>query len=222
MTIQYAVDIGTEPHQVPTNAMLGTMAYQDQNSVAICNAKINNLTQETGWKDILSSVSGAKVPASSAPVTTAFGVSGNQQQYAFAINDYVILNPFHLNHDIKPNGLAYFHVHWSTSGTDVNTVKWEIEHMYANGHNQAAFPAPTTISVEEAASATAWQHMVTEVGVGDAITMLEPDGLILPVLKRVTNGGTDNAASVFGLQVDLHYESDRDTTPNKAPNFYTA
>jgi len=42
----------------------------------------------------------------------------------------------------------------------------------------------------------------------------------LVTLKRVTNGGTDNTDDVFGLMVDLHYQSDRDATRNKVPDFY--
>jgi hypothetical protein len=62
--------------------------------------------------------------------------------------------------------------------------------------------------------------MVAEVAVADALTLTEPDELILVTLKRITNGGTDNPDTVFGLMVDFHYESDRDTTPLKAPGFY--
>lgn len=173
-----------------------------------------------GWKDMTSSISSAKVPPASAPTATNFGSAGSlqRQEFAFAVGDYVWLEPFHVNHDIKPNSLAHMHVHWTTNGTSTATVKWELSYQRALGHNQAAFGAPTAITVTQAASGTAYQHMVAEDTTG--ITMYEPDELILVSLRRVTNGGTDNADTVFGLTVDFHYQADRSATKNKAPNFY--
>lgn len=173
------------------------------------------------WKDMLSPIAGAKLPPATAPTWTAFGPSGNRLELAFAVNDYAIINPFHTNHDVLVGGKMYLHIHWTTNGTNTNTVKWQFEVMRAKGHNQQAFGTPATYTVEQAASGTAWQHMVTEVSDGDALTITEPDELILVVLKRITNGGTDNADTVFGLMVDLHYQADRDGTLNKAPNFYS-
>ena len=62
--------------------------------------------------------------------------------------------------------------------------------------------------------------MVAEVSDADAIILTEPDELLLVTIRRVTNGVVNNTDIVFGLSVDLHYEADRDTTPNKTPNFY--
>ena len=180
----------------------------------------NELNKDEGWKDLISSVSGAKLPASSAPTVQAFGPSGNRQELAFAVNDYVWMQPFHVNHDVKVGGQAFVHVHWSTNGTQTRTVKWSFEIMRALGHQQAAFGAPSTITVTQAASGTAWKHMIAEVAVADVLTLTEPDELILVTLKRVTNGGTDVTDRVFGLTVDFHYESDRAATPQKAPDFY--
>lgn len=67
---------------------------------------------------------------------------------------------------------------------------------------------------------TAWRHMIIEVGEPDILLLLEPDELLHCVLKRITNGGVDNTDQIFGLTVDLHYETDREATPNKSPNFY--
>lgn len=179
-----------------------------------------NLRTQSGWKDLISPISAAGVPLLNAPTMTAFGPSGLREEYAFDIDDFVFCQPFHVNHDVKPNGLAYLHVHWSTNGTSTATVKWELQVSRALGHNQANFGAPTSIYVEQAAAGTAWRHMVAEVSVGDALTLTEPDELILVTARRVTNGGTNNTDTVYALNVDFHYEADRDTTPNKAPDFY--
>lgn len=182
---------------------------------------INDEITATGFKDMIASLSTAGVPVADAPAMTNFVVGTIQRrEYAFAVGDYLYMQPFHVNHDVKPNGLAYLHVHWTTNGTSTATVRWELQIARALGHNQAAFTQSTTLYVEQAASGTAYQHMVTEVAPGDALTLTEPDELILVTVKRVTNGGTDNADTVFGLMCDLHYESDRDATPNRAPNFY--
>jgi len=173
-----------------------------------------------GWKDLTAPITSAGVPVNNAPVMTAFGPSGLREEFAFDIGDYVFCQAFHVNHDIKPNGKAYVHVHWSTNGTQTNTVKWELQITRALGHNQANFGIPVSLYVEQAAQGTAWRHMVAEVLVADALTLTEPDELILVTLRRVTNGATNNTDAVFAMTVDFHFESDRDFTPNKAPNFY--
>ena len=176
---------------------------------------------KSGWKDLVAPLTAAGVSVANTPAMTAFGPSGLREEYAFDVGDYVFCQAFHVNHDIKPGGLAYVHVHWSTNGTSTASVKWELQISRALGHQQANFGAPTSVYVTQAGAGSAWRHMVAEVSVGDALTLTEPDELILVTLRRVTNGGTDNTDTVFGLTVDFHYEADRDSTPNKAPNFYT-
>lgn len=173
-----------------------------------------------GWKDMLAAVSTARVPPSSAPSAESFGSAGTLQrlEYAFDVNEYIFVSPFHVQHDVKPNSTAYVHVHWTTNGTNANTVKWEIHYQRAKGHSQAAFGAPTSFSITQAASGVAYRHMIAEDTTG--ITLYEPDELILVTLKRITNGGTDNTDRVFALMVDLHYQADRLATKNKAPDFY--
>lgn len=175
---------------------------------------------QSGWKDNVMPMHTVGVPASSAPDMTAFGPSGLREEYAFALNDYCFIPAFHINHDISAGLLAYLHVHFATQGVQTHNIKWEMQIMRALGHNQAAFNTVTTITVEQAASATAWQHQIVEVPLADALTLVEPDELILVTLKRITNGGTNVTDNVFGLCVDLHYQSDRQSTLNKAPDFY--
>lgn len=182
--------------------------------------KLIRAPQDVGWYDLISPVSSASVPPAAAPTAAAFGPSGSRLEFAFGVGDYVFVQPFHVNHDVKPGGLAYAHVHWSTNGTNVQPVKWELAIMRALGHNQANFGAPEIKTVTQTPHGTAWRHMIAEVGDVDALTLDEPDELIIVTLKRVTNGGTENTDSVFGLMVDFHYQVDRRATPNKAPNFY--
>jgi hypothetical protein len=184
------------------------------------DANITELDGRTasGWSDMLAPLVTAGVPVQNAPSLTGFAGTSIRKEYAFALNDYCYVIPFHVNHDVKPNSLAHLHVHWTTNGTSTATVKWELSVIRALGHNQQAFTTPTVITIEQAASGTAWRHMIAEDQTG--ITLYEPDELIMVTLKRITNGGTNNTDTVFGLMCDIHYQVDRLSTPNKVPNFY--
>lgn len=192
-------------------------------SVAEMDSNLDQLALRTnpGWTDLVSPLVIEGVPTGNAPDYQPFGPSGLRRELAFAVGDYAFAKPFHINHDIKPNGLALVHVHWSTNGTNTQPVKWEFQISRAIGHQQAYFTAETSVFVEQAGWNGAWRHMIAEVTIGDALTLIEPDELILVTLRRVTNGATDNTDQVFGLLVDFHYERDRDTTPNRSPSFYS-
>ncbi len=205
-----------------------TITLRDTKGSELTHAELDgnfedlDLRTGAGWSDMVASILASGVPTQNAPTLSVFGPSPSvYRAYSFDVNDYVFIQPFHVNHDIKPNGQAYIHVHWSTNGTSVAPVRWEFHIMRALGHNQANFGAATTLTVTQTPQGTAWRHMVAEVDVAQTLTLTEPDELILVVLKRITNGATDNTNAVFGLTVDLHYESDRASTPNKSPNFYS-
>ena len=191
-------------------------------SVAEMDSNLTQLDNRTaaGWADLTMEMTTEGVPPANMPEFQPFGPSGLRRELVFGIGDYAFVKPFHVNHDIKPGGKAYIHVHWSTDGTDTQPVKWEFQISRALGHQQAYFSAETSVFVQQAGWNGAWRHMVAECSVGDALTLTEPDELILVTIRRVTNGATDNAAQVFGLTVDFHYERDRDATPNKSPDFY--
>ena len=174
------------------------------------------------FADMLAPVGGASVPNQNAPFNADFGPAHAPQrrERAFDIGDYVFIQPFHVNHDIKPGGKAYLHVHWSTNGSNTGPVAWELTFMRALGHDQDNFTAPQVVVLEQAASGTPWRHMIVEAGESDVITMTEPDELIMVTLRRIAPSAGSNADTVFGLMVDLHYEMDRRGTPGKSPDFY--
>ena len=176
-----------------------------------------------GWRDLTSGLTGKGVPGANQPQELAFGPSGIRTNPAFAIDDYMHAQPFHVNHDVKVGGKTLLHVHWSTGGTDTNPVRWEFQVSQAKGHDQEFFGASVSYFLEIAPNQTspgAWRHYVSELPDIDALIGLEPDTLVFVTLRRVTNGATDNVDDVFGLTVDFHYEADRHATPNKVPNFY--
>lgn len=174
------------------------------------------LANTSGWKDNFASLTAAAT-GNSAPAMAPFGPSGVIGQRRFGIGDsvYVI---WHIDHDIKPESLAYMHVHWTTDGIDTGLVQWQISYTVSKGHNQDSFGTDTVLTLEEAASGVAWRHMVTEDATG--FTIPEPDSLIIAEVKRIAPTSGANADEVFGLFVDIHYQSDRDYTPQRSPNFY--
>lgn len=173
-----------------------------------------------GWKDLVSPLTPVGVPSEFAPSYESFGPSGLRRELAFQVGDYAFSRAMHVTHDIKVGGKALVHVHWSTSGTSLEPVRWEFQISRAIGHNQAYFSAETSLFVQQSSNGGAWRHMIAEVTLPEALTLTEPDELLLVTLRRVSNGATDNPDNVFALLVDFHYEADRDTTPNRAPGFY--
>lgn len=167
-----------------------------------------------GWKDLRMSVAGAATGAGT-PTLAAFGPTGNIKQMSFGVGDSVYLAA-HVNHDAWVGSTCHFDVHWSTNGTNIQPVKWQINWIQAAG--TANFGTEGILELQEAAHGTAWRHMITEDPTGQALPDI--DSLILCELKRVTNGGTENADTVFGLFVDIHYQVQQFATPYRSPNFH--
>lgn len=190
-------------------------------STGACNREqaqaASNILDAVGWRDITGDVSTRVGPTN--PTSTQVGTTG-LYLYAFGVGDEAQFI-YHLPHDYVEGSDIHFHVHWMPSGTDTQPVKWEVKYLYAKGHNQEAFnvATPITFDMQEAPPGTAYQHMVTE---SDAktVTGLETDGVIVCGFKRVTNGGVDNANTIFMVTADLHYQSTNQATPNRVPDFY--
>ena len=191
-------------------------------SIAEMDANLTQLDTRTagGWKDLVSPLDASGVPALNAPTKVPFGPSGLRTELEFHVGDYIFCQPFHVGHDVKVGGKALVHVHWTSNGVNMAPVKWEFQITRALGHQQAYFGGEVSIFAQQTPGGGAWRHMVAEVDMADALTLTEPDELILVTLRRVTNGATDNTDAIFALTVDFHYEADRDSTPNRSPNFY--
>ena len=180
-------------------------------------ALINSHGSQKLWHDITSEVKargvGATDPAWAQIGATAF------YAYDFAINDQVWM-AFHIPHDYVKGTDIYIHAHWLPDGTNAQPVKWQFIYSYAHGHNQAAYNLTgTTVSATQAVGGTQYQHYVTETA---AITIagMEPDGILMVNVKRVTNGATENTDEIFLMTCDIHYQSSDTGTKNRAPNFY--
>jgi hypothetical protein len=154
-----------------------------------------------GHRDLHISIAGSPKGVT-APTDTAFGPTGTIELPAFAVNDFVYLSA-HWGLDIKQGTLAFPHVHWTTNGTDVNTVKWEITSTHAS--IAGVFGADSVQTVEVTPSGVAWTHMVDA---SDGFPAPNKHSTTFQVFKRITNGGTDNLDAVFAMFVDVSYESD--------------
>jgi hypothetical protein len=174
------------------------------------------------WDDYLSSFNAGKVVGVNAPNWAVFRNGLYAWEFSATAMNEIWLAPIHITHSYKPGTAVYFHIHWAKAGTNTGTVRWGIEYSLAKGHNQSAFPASTTIYLEQAGSSTAYQHMVIEVSEGQAITTgIEPDTLLMIRIFRDAAHANDTCTdAVFGLMCDMHYQKSYWATKNKAPNFY--
>ena len=180
----------------------------------------------SGWRDMTSDI---KVRGSGGASPTWAQMSPSPfWAYNFTVGKECWSN-FHINHDYKPGGQVFIHIHWTSNGTSKNVVRWRFQYAVAKGHNQSVggtFPfasAPYvtgSVDVNTPGSGTAWRHMVSEMPSSIILDNVEPDSIIMVRLSRVANGATENPNTIFALTMDCHYEADRVITKNKAPNFY--
>lgn len=194
-------------------------------SITEADANISDLDGRTklGWRDNIVEI---KVDSSSPNAPTLGTVRGGILAWQFFANELTEAHSaFHIDHDYALGTKLYLHVHWVGTTTTVGTVRWGFEYTVAKGHQQQAFPTTTTVYVEQSTTGTAYTHMVGEVSEGNAIDGaalgIEPDTVILVRLFRDGAHVNDTLEeTVFGIFLDLHYQADKATTPQKAPNFF--
>lgn len=176
-----------------------------------------------GWRDNIVEI---KVDSSSPNAPTLGAVRGGILAWQFFPNELTEAHSaFHIDHDYAMGTKLYLHVHWVCTTANIGTVRWGFEYTVAKGHQQQGFPATTTVYLEQTTTGTPYMHYVGEVSEANAIDGLalgiEPDTVILCRLFRDGAHINDTLEEpVFGLYLDLHYQADRATTPNKVPNFF--
>ncbi len=180
-----------------------------------------------GWHDLLSPTVIYSGAASNKPSFDAF--RGNVRQYSFVVNDESF-HHYHLPHDYKAGTDLYIHAHWTHAASDVvsGAVTWEFEATYSKGYDRAVWPLPITTTVTQAASTTAYKHMIAETTLSSAggtggklITEdLETDGVIELRLRLLSNTLT-NTPKIFMNYCDVHYQTTGVPTKNRNYNFWT-
>ena len=175
---------------------------------------------EYGWRDMTADLTGNSGPGANPPSWAEFrdGMYG----WAFAANvtDELFVT-FHPNHDVIEGELFYPHIHWSPNTTSTGTVVWKVDITIAKGHDQEAFPAPTTCDLTTTISSNKqYQHIITECTDAQAIAMPETDSLIMiRVYREGGDAGDTFPDPVFGLTADIHYRAGKFFTKGKRPNF---
>ncbi len=182
--------------------------------------KIGGVDILEGWNDLKTSFSTGKAVGGNVPTFGVFIDGVKEYNFSAGVLEELQMQSLHMGHDYKPGSEMFFHIHWAPDDTNTGVVRWGIEYIIARGHEQMAFPASTTIYLEQAGSGTAKFHQTTEDVAGISLNV-EPDTLILTRVFR--DGGHTNdtyTGLAWGLEMDLHYKSDRKNTVNKEPNFY--
>lgn len=173
----------------------------------------------SGWKDLLSDITAAKVGVS-APTWSVF--KNGVYAYKFdAAQDNEVQVALHIPHDMAFSytidtgevvaARLYPHIHWSSAGTDTGNVVFKLEYTYAKAYGDGTFPATQTVTMVVAAPGASHTHEIAETPDADAIggEEFEPDGVIK---MRVYRAGTDAADTctddIFIHYADLHYYSD--------------
>lgn len=213
----------TSEHVDPDAGILGSQLSDDpleiQSLDVAADARIWT-GQDGGWDDVLG---GVWIPATG-PNRPAWANWAGSTVFGgpkFALNDEL---PFelHFKHGTIVGTDVYLHVHWVSDGTDANTVKWEWTYSYARGYGQDHFSATgTTVTAVGTPDGTAYGHYITELSTPVQLATIEPDGIMNCRLRRITNGGTDNADGIFLLKCDAHHRNDRIYTKNKNTPFNT-
>lgn len=231
-------DIALRDHNQLQNVQGGASGEKYHVSANTTNNVLNYLdggNTGAGWNDLLGTPN-IRTIGSNDPSWNVY--RGTIRQYQFSQSQMNELwFSYHMQHDYKPGSDIHLHIHWSqntvdtggTAGTPGN-VKWYFDVTYAKGHNQAAFFAPITTSVVGTASGTQYQHMLNEVQLTSSTptgsqfnsNLLEPDGVIILRAYRDASDASDTLDQApFVHFVDIHYQTDRVNTKNKAPNFYS-
>lgn len=181
------------------------------------------ITLPLGWKDnIVPLNAGNTGNPENAPL---FADSGNGiWGYCFA--DYYpnfAYCDFHINHDYKLGSKIYPHIHWMPMSYSTGNVKWKFEYIKAKGHQQgeSLTGTLTSFNIIGTGKGLKGEHMVTECSDDQAFIVDEPDTIVRVKISRLGGDPEDTFyGAVMCLMVDFHYQSETETTPNKAPNFY--
>lgn len=194
---------------------------------ALTHSELDNNFEELannnalGWRDNIIEM---KVDSSSPNAPTLNPFRGGIHAWTFPPNEMTEAHAaWHIDHDYALNTPLYFHVHWATASADIGTVRWGFEYTIAKGHQQQAFPVPSFVYIEQATTGTPYMHMIAELSEANAISGagIEPDTVIQVRLFRDGANVADTLNQpVFGLFLDMHYQADHTTTPNKSPPFF--
>lgn len=174
-----------------------------------------------GWDDITADLTAGK-PGATSPTWASYRDGIYAWSFGAASDDEIFIT-FHIKHDYADGTKVYPHFHFSPPGgsTATGVVRIGFEYTVQKGHQQGAFPATTTVYVDHSIdSADPYGHRIAEVSDAQAFSAFEADSLILMRVFRNGSHANDTFGDpIFGLTADIHFQTDRQSTPNKSPPF---
>lgn len=207
-----------------------TVTYRAVKGAALSHSEMDgNLSHfdertKDGWADIVAEFYTRGGPSS--PNTTGFREGIYLYEFDADTTMEAFAN-FHIPHSYKVGTMLYPHVHFSVNTNATGVVRWGFEWTYARRHDSTGtrtFGNTGFLYKEFTVPAnSAYTHFVAEVDdlAGIPSTDVEVDGMILMRIFREAAHVNDTFAdSVFGITVDVHHETDRHATPQRAPDFY--
>ena len=176
---------------------------------------------EFGWTDNVQMFSAARGNGTTEPSWRDIG--NGHYAHNFTVGEELFVY-FHVLHDYKVGTNAYPHIHFFVD--DVMTagqqITWRFGYVIAKGHSQGESLSAAESVIDLVYTATglevAGEHIVLECSDAQAFDLIEPDSI---VSARVQLLSENVAGRVYGVMCDMHYMTDRHSTKNKAPNFYS-
>lgn len=177
--------------------------------------------EEYGWNDNVQWFSAARGRGTSEPAWSDMG--NGHYAYNFTTGDELFVH-FHVLHDYKRGTNAYPHIHFvvDQAMTAGQQVTWRFGYVIAKGHQQgeSLTAAETVFDMTYTATGAeiAGEHIILECSDLQAFDLIEPDAVAAARVELISENAT---GKIFGLMCDLHYQTDRHSTLNKAPDFYS-
>ncbi len=186
------------------------------------SAQSSSVLNVLGWKDLVSPfIAGARGGVISEPSWDDIG-NGIIMTHWVAGDELPVA--FHVDHDYALETPAFPHVHFFAKDAQAQsaTITWRFSYVIAKGHSQGESLTGVATDIDftytYTGSEVAGEHIIVECADIDAFVLIEPDTVIL---AQVTLLSENLAGDIVGIMADLHYQSDRETTPFKEPNFLT-
>jgi len=138
------------------------------------------------------------------PTLEQYGTSGLWYPNFDAIGDKLVFS-LQVPHGYKVGSDVVFHVHWKSSTSSANTVKWQITYQWVDVNDDFNSTTSTTDTVEDTPIIN--QHQIaafsTISGTGMGIS-----SALNGNLSRITNAATDYTGEVYLIFADFHFQRD--------------
>jgi len=146
--------------------------------------------------------------AAAAPDQISIFGSGNIQGLAFDGNNRVeaLFGGGEIPHAYKEGSNLAPHIHWMPTTANAGNVKWFLEYNWQLNAN--TFGAPTTVSIVDAATGTAWDNIQTDIASISGTGMLFNSHFVFRLYRDPNDAEDTYPDDAVLLSIGLHYEID--------------